>query len=135
MLLDSPFPINHEPLPHAIVEHIAGTAFQAHPDIRSCVDTQFKRNAGLLQDYRPPRDRLQIPTVMLLSRETCDATTLCGLKYAWLDDDEYRKNTTEEWRTVVGETFQTIEVEGNHFNMFAAKHVSVHIFNFNAYLF
>jgi thioesterase domain-containing protein len=125
LLLDSPFPIDHEPLPDTVVEHVAGTAFKAHPDIRSCVEAQFKRNAGLLKGYRPPRHELQIPTVMLLSREACDAATLCGLKYAWLDEQEFRKNTTKEWSTIVGKSFETMEVEGNHFNMFGAEHVSI----------
>lgn len=62
---------------------------------------------------------------MLLSRETCDAETVCGLKYAWLEDGEFRKKSTQEWRTLVGETFHTLEAEGDHFDMFAAKHVSI----------
>jgi thioesterase domain-containing protein len=125
ILLDSPFPIDHEPLPDAVVGYVAGTAFKAHSDIRSYIEAQFKRNAGLLKVYRPPRQEIQIPTVMLLSGEACDTATLCGLKYAWLDDQEFRKNTTQEWSTIVGKTFETMEVEGNHFNMFAAEHVSI----------
>jgi hypothetical protein len=125
ILLDSPYPINHEPLPDAVVEYIAGTAFKVRDDIRSCVEAQFKRNASLLKEYRPSYHKLQIPTVMLLSKETCDAATLCGLKYAWLDDQDFRKNTAKEWSLIVEGTFETLEVNGNHFNMFAAEHVRI----------
>lgn len=126
ILLDSPCPIDHVPLPAKVVEHISATVFGSNPAIQSCIEAQFERNAGFLKHYRPAHGQLSIPTVMLLSQETCDAAMLCGLRYAWLDDQVYRTKSTQDWRRVVGDTFQTLEVEGNHFNMFAAKHVSVH---------
>ena len=89
------------------------------------MEAQFERNAGLLKNYNPRLDQVTIPTVMLLSQQTCDAAKLCGLKYAWLDDAQFRKRMTREWGRVVGGLFQTLEVEGNHFNMFEARHVSI----------
>ena len=127
ILLDSPCPINHEPLPNAIIQKVVSTVFASHSGIQSCVEAQFKRNANLLKNYNPPIDQLTIPTVMLLSEQTCDAAMLCGLKYAWLDDAAFRKKMTQEWGRLVGGLLQTLKVDGNHFNMFEAKHVSVHL--------
>ena len=125
ILLDSPYPIVHEPLPDTIIEHSAGTAFGAHPDIRSCVAAQCKRNAGLLKNYKRPLGSFQVPTVMLLSREACDTATLCGLKYAWLDNEDFRKMATQMWTTLVGDKIETMDIDGNHFNMFEVKHVKL----------
>lgn len=127
ILLDSPCPINHEPLPNEIIQKVVSTVFASHSGIQSCVEAQFKRNANLLKKYNPPLDQLTIPTVMLLSQQTCDAGMMCGLKYAWLDDAAFRKKMTHEWRKVVGGLFQTLKVDGNHFDMFEAKHVSINL--------
>jgi thioesterase domain-containing protein len=124
VLLDSPYPIEHQPMPDAIITHVADTAFSTKSERRGCIEAQFKRNARLLEGYNPPLDTFSIPTAMLLCRETFNTTRPCGISYAWLDNQDYRTRCARDWQRVVGSSMQVLEVEGNHFNMFSARNVS-----------
>ena len=48
-----------------------------------------------------------------------DTTKLCGVEYAWLERQDVRDAAVDAWRGLVGEGMEVLEVEGNHFEVFA----------------
>jgi len=126
ILLDSPCPIDHEPLPDAIIEHISGgiqNGSASMSKVRNCVAAQFQRNARLLQKYNPTSTAQDFECIMLKSRDTFDSEKYYGLKYSWLDDEEFRNQSIQAWEALTRQSIPTLEVQGNHFNMFSAENI------------
>ncbi|KAL8893769.1 MAG: hypothetical protein Q9192_004942, partial [Flavoplaca navasiana] len=99
VLIDSPYPKNHDPLPEEIVKFVLGPKSSKNGAIKnhgndtgtnSHLLTEFKANAALLGQYSPPPARCDIKTVILRSRETFHSSGLCGVKYEWLESQTAR---------------------------------------------
>lgn len=131
ILIDSPCPKNHQPLPEPIIQHILRPLFKTNSTAQensiAAVAAQFHAHAGFLSDYLPsptfpPKD---LRYVMLRNEETMDTSHLCGVAYPWLDDQEARSRSIKDWEDIVGCQITVLGIPGNHFEPFASQHVSV----------
>ncbi|EOD44424.1 putative polyketide synthase protein [Neofusicoccum parvum UCRNP2] len=117
VLVDSPHPVAHEPLPEAVVSHVCGQLPARTPamrGVRAAIEAQFHRNARLLGRYgpRPAGDGGAGPDarcVMVKCSGTFDAEALCGVAYPWLSDDECRAQSVKVWESLVGRSVPTLD--------------------------
>ncbi|KAJ5170457.1 uncharacterized protein N7500_003240 [Penicillium coprophilum] len=120
ILIDSPSPLNHEPLPSAVIDHILHPVHATSPRITE----QFAHHARFLADYRPsgsiPEDRVY---GMLHSQDCFDTTRLCGVKYPWLEDANARIESLSNWQSVIGQELLVFDIPGNHFEPFKPANV------------
>lgn len=138
VLIDSPVPVNHEGLPAEVISYVlakgsgasGGRAVNsaAAQEARATIDTQFKRHASMLQGYHPhpasqsgPGD---VPCVILRCIETLDTEKLCGVKYPWLGDSEFSKESIKKWEELTGRHIPVLELECAHFDVFESSNVS-----------
>lgn len=127
ILIDSPCPIDHEPLPNAIIAHItkSGSTNDSGRAGRQRVSAQFQANAALLGRYKITPTSLGYPKVIMLrSRETLDCERLCGVRYPWISDQQARSKALVAWEGLVGQSIQVLDIPGNHFEAFATQNVS-----------
>ena len=128
ILIDSPYPVDHDPLPESVIEHIIGTAPRdgVTGAIRQHVLTQFRTNAAMLGAYKPsPSRRTEgLRFCMLRGREELDTEAMCGVRYTWLSDPVKRTNTITAWKSLVRQDFPILDIPGNHFEVLAIENVS-----------
>lgn len=134
LLIDSPLPDNHKPLPEEVINYILANSntAAAHPDdeppspdpylLRS-----FKHCARLLSQYNPPPlspdQQSHIMTVVLRSADDFDAQGHCGVEYRLLESQDVRDEAIEGWRGLVGK-LKVLDIEGTHFDVFKEDKVS-----------
>lgn len=120
VLIDSPSPINHEPLPAPIISSI--TRSTGRSESTNALEEEFLFNASLLGRYKPERLSLTtgrtLKTVMLQSKDTLDTEALCGVRYDWLSRQDVRDAAIAEWESLVGGPVQVVPIAGNHFEPF-----------------
>ncbi len=128
ILIDSPCPINHEPLPDPVIEHVIKVP-SANGDesvIRQSLLRQFRTNAAMLGMYRLPPSAASAPypkIVMLRSQDIFDCEALCGVHYPWLSSQEVRSDTIATWEMLVDQHIQVLDIPGNHFEAFSPQNV------------
>lgn len=117
ILIDSPFPINHQPLPDAIIAHfVKNTAL---------ID-KFKQNASLLGRYKPPPDIVsEFKIAYLRCQDTIDTERLCNVKYDWLSRQDTRDEAIVGWMEILHGQAKVFPIPGNHFEPFAPQNVSL----------
>ncbi|KAF9631050.1 conidial yellow pigment biosynthesis polyketide synthase [Lasiodiplodia theobromae] len=124
VLIDSPAPVDHVPLPSAVISHIAGCGAAPNASkTRGCVEAQFRRNAELLGRYKPRPANADVPVVMLKCKRTFDTQRLCGVSYPWLSDEGARMESVKVWERLVGGQVRVLDVDGDHFDLFAPNNV------------
>ncbi|KAJ4267111.1 polyketide beta-ketoacyl-synthase [Fusarium torreyae] len=120
VLIDSPSPINHEPLPASIIDSIIRSLDQS--GVTNALKEEFLSNASLLGSYKPETfSRVTgrpLRTVMLRSQDTLDTEALYGVRYDWLSRQEARDNAIVAWENLVGGTVEVLPIPGNHFEPF-----------------
>ncbi|KAK5653768.1 hypothetical protein OQA88_7925 [Cercophora sp. LCS_1] len=116
VLIDSPGPANHKPLPAEVVRKIAKGGGKALED-------EFLFSAGLLGKYKPRSFGRAVKTVMLKSKEVFDTEGLCGVRYDWLEREEKRVEFISQWEGLVGGRVKVLEIPGNHFEAFNKENV------------
>ncbi|KAL8717978.1 MAG: hypothetical protein Q9225_004837 [Loekoesia sp. 1 TL-2023] len=129
VLIDSPSPINHIPLPDQVIKHILSSFSGPSSTIRTkYMDTlaaHFRTHKKLLAEYVPERlpPASGIRFMMLQSKDTMDTTQLCGVSYPWLEDEGTRLQAIRDWQILVGQRIDVLEIPGNHFEPFLDKNV------------
>ena len=151
ILIDSPFPVEHTPLPESIISHVVRsvsksvkTTIQGSPAQE--VDTHvaksgskarkstaqdhlaknFRLHAAMLSNYRPHLSVLpDTKIVALRSKETLDCEGVCGVNYPWLSDQAVRSSAIDAWGKLVGQPLEVLEIPGNHFEPFLPRNVNV----------
>lgn len=142
ILLDAPPPINHEPLPPAVIDHVVDRFLPAqHRHTRRELGAQFRTHARLLQHYHPAaadRRRLQSPDddaredrrhsrspwplpwtcVLIRCTATFDTERLCGVAYPWLSSAAFRDDAAAEWARVAGAEVRVRDLGCDHFGVF-----------------
>lgn len=118
ILIDSPYPVNHQPLPTEVISYVTKPASP-----NSGQAQEFRRNASLLGEYEPPAVAEKIRVVVLHSQETFDTETLCGVQYHWLSSQDARSEVLKQWESLVGTKIKVYPIRGNHFEPFTAKNV------------
>ena len=132
ILIDSPYPEDHEPLPEPIIRYILGNGksrlsfndSQTARGTNSNLLAEFQANAALLGTYSPPAKLTNVRAVVLRSREVLDVDRLCGVKFDWLSSQKARNDEVQRWQSLVGHVIDVLEIPGNHFEAFDEHHVS-----------
>ncbi|RYO74225.1 hypothetical protein DL763_010640 [Monosporascus cannonballus] len=130
ILIDSPYPIDHQALPPEVISHVvkkpskgrellSGAAKQA----RDTIEAQFQRHARMLEEYNPDRNVEDVPCVMLRCTHALDTETLCGVSYPWLSDDTFRDQCVRDWEQLIEKRIPVMDVDCNHFEVFDEKHL------------
>ena len=128
ILIDSPYPIDHEPLPDAIISHItkSGSSDDSEDEGRQLMSAQFQANAALLGKYQLPSTEVAYPNVIMLrSRETLDCEKVCGVHYPWISDQKSRSAAIVAWEQLVRQSIPVLDIPGHHFEAFASQNVSL----------
>ncbi|KAK7966407.1 type I iterative polyketide synthase [Apiospora aurea] len=115
LLIDSPIPIDHEPLPNEVISQVIRG--------NSALEEEFQFNASLLGDYcptpLPSTAQACFRTVMLRSGDLFDTETLCGVRYDWLSSQASRGAAVGAWEELVGGPVEVMPIPGNHFEPFS----------------
>jgi thioesterase domain-containing protein len=131
VLVDSPSPIDHQPLPDDVISYAINlsdqkvvSVFKRHDAIRN----EFQSNASLLGNYEAvplPRQtgRRSLPTVMLRSQRVLDTESLCGVRYDWLSKQNARDASIADWEGLIGGHIEVLPIPGNHFEVFSPENV------------
>lgn len=129
LLIDSPYPRNHEPLPEQLIEYVLGGRFSSAKAGLADLVSEFCKNARLLGSYFASEYKAvvgsKIKTVYLKSEETIDTQAACGVQYPWLSDQNARIAAIREWETLVGDNIKVLPIPGNHFEPFLSHNASV----------
>ena len=131
ILIDSPYPENHQPLPDEVIKYVlsklsAKFGVDEENDefgIISTLLTEYKANVALLKTYSPSVLPKYIKTVSLCSRDVMDTETLCGVRYDWLSSVKVRTEAIKGWEKFIGGDVDVLEIPGNHFEAFDEQHV------------
>lgn len=125
VLIDSPSPIDHEPLPAAISSCIARQSSQLQHVASSrsvALEEEFISNASLLATYKPESFHRAtgrgLKTVMLRSQDVLDTEALYGVRYDWLSRQDTRAAAIVAWEEIVGGHVEVLPIPGNHFEPF-----------------
>lgn len=123
VLIDSPYPGNHQPLPKqiasAVVNNMDGLK---EPKSKSRTLEAFERHASMLGAYTPPTSS-NLMTVALRSKEAIPTQEIYGVDYPWLSSQKTRDDAIDNWRRLVGGRLETLTIPGNHFEAFDEYHV------------
>ena len=129
ILIDSPNPIDHEPLPNEVIASILKPSGQSHAlTNNAALREEFQVNASLLEIYKAvsfsKTNRPRLKTVMLRSQDVLDTESLCGVRYDWLSSQDARAAAIIDWEELVGGHVEVLPIPGNHFEAFLQKNVS-----------
>ena len=127
VLIDSPYPRKHQPLPKEVIGHVLGRPISGIHDEALKIATEFQQNASLLAAYEPMdfdgSKHAKIRTVYLRSQETFDTETVCGVRYDWLNSQKCKDAAIHGWEALVGDHIEVFPITGNHFQPFTTAHV------------
>jgi thioesterase domain-containing protein len=132
VLIDSPSPINHEPLPAEVIASITKPRGQPRSSANdAALEAEFLSNASLLGIYKPKylskENGKALKTVMLRSRDVFDTESLCGVRYDWLNRQDTREDAIAAWEELVGGHVEVLPIPGNHFEPFSKENVGKNI--------
>lgn len=128
VLIDSPYPRKHEPLPKEVVAHVLQRPSSGTNDKSLKIIAEFQQNAALLANYKPvdfdKRKHAKIRTIYLRSQETFDSEAICGVRYDWLSNQKHRDAAVRGWEALVGDYIEVFPITGNHFQPFTSDNVT-----------
>nr|APH07629.1 PKS1 [Agaricomycetes sp.] len=122
ILIDSPCPIDHVPLPEDLINFIVDqdrySSTNLSAAIAQVVKSQFQRNSALLSRYNPDRTPNALPQLVLLrSREGYDPKGVTETP-RWLKERSDAMDIVSEWQRFTGSEIKVIDIPGNHFSAF-----------------
>ncbi|KAM5346093.1 hypothetical protein ACJ41O_009098 [Fusarium nematophilum] len=128
ILIDSPSPIGHEPLPEEVITRIVSKYPNQHgsgatAEARSCIEAQFRRHASLLHKYDPLPQEGDVRCIAIVCKRTMDTRVTCGVSYPWLSDSSFRDESLKSWERLLGQEISILEVDCNHFEVFEQANV------------
>ncbi|KAJ5447335.1 type I iterative polyketide synthase, partial [Penicillium cf. griseofulvum] len=130
ILIDSPCPRDHTPLPPAVIEYVLNSMRRPRaPDLkltddytRSILRSQFQNHARFLSEYshgcHDSKPSTIIPYVMLQCEDVFDTTSLCGVHYPFLEDQAARGDNNHAWEEFLNQKIPVLMIPGNHFEPF-----------------
>ena len=122
VLIDSPFPVDHEPLSEPIIRHmLKESEFEPSP----LIINEFLSNARLLEQYNLEGPNLSIKAAILHCQNEIDTEAICGHGYTWLSDQAERQKSLDNWRQLLNHHSKVVPLPGNHFDIFNPTNVSV----------
>lgn len=125
ILIDSPSPINHVPLPDPLLQSIIGLdPRNTRLGIAQFVQAQFRLNSIVLGEYNPqPADGPFPPLVLLRSREGFQPVDIPGVP-KWLVDRSDVQQAIAGWEFLTGSSVKVWDIPGHHFQPFHPANVS-----------
>ncbi|KAI8183316.1 thioesterase domain-containing protein [Colletotrichum sp. SAR 10_65] len=132
VLIDSPSPVNHKPLPKEIITSITSSnRSDGQPQEgkhNAALEEEFQRNASLLERYgADPSAMTRMPglkTVMLRSQDVMDTESLVGLRCDWLSNQNDRDASIAAWENLVCGHIKVLPIPGNHFEAFSPANIA-----------
>ena len=130
ILIDSPCPIDHTPLPEEIISGIAGlkdTELKSKNalNLRQQIQSRFKSHATMLSAYSPaPEKEVDFSCILLQCTETINTETLYGVSYPWLSDTKHREESSKLWEELIGTSIPVLDLACDHFQVFDKSQVS-----------
>ncbi|KAI9672396.1 MAG: Type I Iterative PKS [Caeruleum heppii] len=126
VMIDSPCPINHKPLPASVIAHITRSNVKsgAAREMERLIAAQFQNNTSMLVQYNPSPARCPIKLMMLRSREGFHSEKISGIPNPWLDDRSRRSDAVNEWETLTGRKIPVMDIPGTHFEAFAKQNMA-----------
>ena len=125
VLIDSPPPIDHQPLSEEIVDQVTGSTSLSSANrisqvTRRLTRRNFARCAALLADFEPrdPNNRRTPKVVLLRSENAYENPSLRGPFNRWLQDRSDPKTAVKGWEKVTGGKIDVVDIPGNHFEAF-----------------
>ncbi|KUI53774.1 Conidial yellow pigment biosynthesis polyketide synthase [Cytospora mali] len=101
ILIDSPPPLNYEPLPQAVIDYVVDRLPARLSLTRDDLSAQFSKHANLLKHYHPAQapgvELPGPPCVLIRCTRTFDTERLCGVSYPWLCSTEFREDAAKGW--------------------------------------
>jgi hypothetical protein len=125
ILIDSPSPVDHVPLPEALLDSvIKPDAHCARSDIGQFVKAQFRLNSRVLGEYNPLLADGPFPHLVLLrSCEDFQAPDISSIP-AWLRNRSDARQAAIGWETLTGASVCVRDIPGHHFQPFLHSHAS-----------
>ncbi|KAI1087806.1 putative polyketide synthase [Rostrohypoxylon terebratum] len=130
VLIDSPAPLNHQPLSPRIIDAVTGQTkvpgTEAAKAIRALTRRSFASCASLLGSFAPESpEALPTPRVFLLrSREGWqDPSDPELFENEWLQDRRSPRGAISGWETVTASKIGWVDIPGNHFQVFDADNI------------
>ncbi|KAF2199798.1 hypothetical protein GQ43DRAFT_442160 [Delitschia confertaspora ATCC 74209] len=120
VLIDSPSPIDHAPLPDAVIDYVLQ---DLDPKSKRTLGVQFRSHAAILSKYNPQQDRSGAKFALLPSQETINTTKLCGVGYPWLEHGSAQAEAILEWESLIRNEVRILPIPGNHFEPFRGENV------------
>ncbi|EKG09551.1 hypothetical protein MPH_13401 [Macrophomina phaseolina MS6] len=133
VLIDSPPPVNHQPLSPAIIDAVTGAAKKSHPpppaarspeadEMRALTRRNFLASAALLADYVPD-PAAPVPRVFLLRsergwRRPPEDGTVDDEWNPWLQDRADPRTAVAGWESVLRTAVPWADIPGDHFQAF-----------------
>jgi hypothetical protein len=123
LLIDSPSPCHHVPMPDELIDYIVNlNGRSACSDTAAMLKTQFRTNSHILASYTPsPNLPPSLAIVLLQSSEGFRHSLLRVPE--WLSDRTDLERLRRDWEAVVGSAITTLPIPGNHFQPFDKLHV------------
>ncbi|ORY65436.1 uncharacterized protein BCR38DRAFT_432775 [Pseudomassariella vexata] len=129
VLIDSPNPDDHKPLPNEVIANILKPSGQTLAlNSHTALKEEFQFNASMLGNYKAvplsKTNKPKLKTVMLRSQDIFDTEKLCGVRYDWLSNQDTRDAAIVAWEALVGGHAETLPIPGNHFEPFSESNIN-----------
>ncbi|KAI0124771.1 putative polyketide synthase [Xylariales sp. AK1849] len=131
ILIDSPPPVNHQPLSPHIIDTMLTQGKQPSNEssgaIRSLIRANFAACVRLLGDFHPePPGKLPVPRAFLLrsNQGWRDPSSPHSVENEWLQDRSDPKNAVAGWEAVTASEVSCIDIPGNHFQVFDPDNIN-----------
>ncbi|KAF4617207.1 hypothetical protein D9613_006324 [Agrocybe pediades] len=124
ILLDSPSPFDHVPLPSALVERVLDAAGNIEPRFRNFCKLQFMTNAKLLAEYKPSSTNLhsKLRVSFLKSKDPYNEDDVDIP--AWLSDRNEDMDISQGWQRMLDIPLHMLSIPGHHFQAFDPRNVA-----------
>lgn len=123
LLIDSPSPINHVPLPDSVIDHLMFSDKQSADEIKRIIKIHFKMSARMLSTYHPQETNGQCPPIVLLrSTEDFVSEGIADVP-AWLLNRKDPESTTKGWMNLANRSLKVMDIPGHHFQPFLPPYV------------
>lgn len=123
ILIDSPSPLLHVPMPLALIKHVLDDTGSAGPELRLLCKNQFITNAQLMNHYTPEALNNETLPVVFLSCKQPYNPPECSDVPAWFFDRGDPMSAVCGWDTIIGRSIEIFEIPGHHFAPFMPENV------------
>ena len=129
VLIDAPCPVDHVPLPAALLDHVItqGKSSRSETGTVGSISRQFKKSSELLMGYSPSSGGPHPRVAFLRSREgmKVESESVREKVPVWLADRDKPEATVSGWETLLKGKLRWWDIPGDHFQPFLPENVCV----------